>query len=237
MEMSVVLPAYQEAENLEGILPRIHAIVKKMDIEYEVIVVDTMEPMDDTKRVCQENHSLYMNREYGNLYGDAIRTGISKARGEYLVIMDADGSHDPQAILVFYEEMLQGNYDLVIGSRYCKGGQTDNNFILRFMSYVLNVSYRVLFGLKVKDISDSYRMYRTEKIKDIKLECDNFDIVEEILIKMSREIDDFRVKEVPISFNKRDKGASKRNLIKFVFSYLTTIRRLKSLEKAGSFHA
>lgn len=224
MTISVVLPAYQEAENLKNILPNIHEVLK--DVDHEVLVIDTMEPMDNTEEVCRENHTRYIPRTGGNLYGDAIRTGFASATGKYTVIMDADGSHDPREILNFLEVMEQGKTDLVIGSRYCKGGYTDNNFILRFMSWALNVTYRVFFGLKVKDVSDSFRMYKTQQIQQLQFECDNFDIVEEILIKLSYSFDPYIIRELPISFNKRVAGESKRDLVKFIISYITTIRKL-----------
>lgn len=230
--ISIVLPAYKEAENLKKILPKIHETLGKANIAYEILVVDTMQVMDDTEEVCQDNRATYVKRENGNLYGDAIRTGISKAAGEYIVIMDADGSHNPQDIVRFYDEMKQERYTLVIGSRYCKGGYTNNNFILRAMSRVLNITYRILFGLRVKDVSDSYRMYDAKALKSLKLGCENFDIVEEILIKLSLTIDGFTVKEVPIVFSKRDEGESKRDLGKFIKSYLKTIRKLMRIKRS-----
>lgn len=232
MSISVVLPAYLEAENLKNILPNIHKTLQ--DVEYEILVVDTMEPMDDTEEICKENNAIYTPRKVGNFYGDAIRTGFQKASGKYIVVMDADGSHDPKEILNFYREMQTGHYDLIIGSRYCKGGYTDNPAILKFMSWVLNVSYRIFFGLKVKDISDSFRMYKSEQIKQLTFECQDFDIVEEILIKLSFANKPLKVKEVPISFNKRVAGASKRDLVKFIKSYIKTIHRLLKIQKAIS---
>lgn len=230
--ISIVLPAYKEAENLRKILPKIHEVLGENNIIYEILVVDTMNAMDDTEDVCKAYNATYVTRENGNLYGDAMRTGFQKAKGEYIVVMDADGSHNPQDIVRFYEEMQKGKYSLVIGSRYCKGGYTDNNFILRFMSRVLNIAYRVLFGLKVKDVSDSYRMYDAKALKNLELECDNFDIVEEILIKLSLAVDNFAVKEVPIVFSKRDAGESKRDLGKFIKSYLKTMRRLMRIKRS-----
>ena len=227
--ISVVLPAYQEAENLRNILPNIHEALS--ELEHEIIIIDTIEPMDDAAAVCCDNNAKCIRRKGGNLYGDAIRTGFESAAGEYIVIMDADGSHDPKEIVNFYKEMVTGNYDLIIGSRYCKGGYTDNPAILRLMSWMLNVAYRLIFGLKVKDVSDSYRMYKAEQVKSIKLVCNNFDIVEEILIKLSLLVNPFRVKEVPISFNKRQAGESKRDLVKFIFSYFKTIRRLLEIKR------
>ncbi|MCM1499247.1 MAG: glycosyltransferase [Clostridium sp.] len=231
MDISIVLPAYQEAENLKSILPRLQKVLEKKDLQYEILVIDTMTPMDDSKKICEENNVCYIPRKNGNLYGDAIRTGFSKGQGKFLVVMDADGSHNPEDVLRFYDEMEKGKYNLIIGSRYCKGGYTDNNFILRFMSYVLNLTYRMLFGLRVKDVSDSFRMYRTEDLRKITLECDNFDIVEEILIKLHFQIGGFTVKEIPISFSKRVAGESKRDLVKFIFSYLQTISKLMKIKR------
>jgi len=229
MTISVVLPAYQEAENLKNILPNIHKVLSEVD--HEILVIDTMEPMDDTPAICREHNTRYVPRTGGNLYGDAIRTGFASSTGKYTVIMDADGSHDPKEILNFLKVMQQGQTDLVIGSRYCKGGYTDNNFILRFMSWALNVTYRVLFGLKVKDVSDSFRMYKTEQIQKLQFECDNFDIVEEILIKLSYTFHPYVIRELPISFNKRAAGESKRDLVKFIISYLKTIQKLLRIKR------
>lgn len=229
MELSIVLPAYKESDNLKKILPEIHNQVKKLNLDYEILVVDTIEKMDDTYEVCENNCAKYIKRENGNLYGDAIRTGIKKATGEYLVFMDADGSHEPKSICDLYNKLVLGNYDVVIGSRYIKGGQTDNNIILKAMSWMLNVTYRFIFNLKVKDCSDSFRIYRADKIKSINLECDNFDIVEEILIKLYKKYPDLKITEIPIYFKKRDEGVSKRDLVKFIFSYFGTIKRLLSL--------
>lgn len=229
MELSIVLPAYKEAENLKKILPEIHNQVTKLNLDYEVLIIDTIDKMDDTYIVCKNNSAIYINRENGNLYGDAIRTGIEKSKGRYLVFMDADGSHEPKSICDLYYKLVSVNYDVVIGSRYIKGGKTDNNIILKAMSWILNVTYRFIFDLKVKDCSDSFRIYQTEKIKSISLECDNFDIVEEILIKLYKKYPDLKITEIPIYFKKRDEGVSKRDLVKFIFSYFGTIKRLLSL--------
>lgn len=234
MSISVILPAYKEAENLRVLLPKIDKALKKIDTPYEILVVDTMEAMDDTPSICMEFHALYKNRRNGNHYGDAIRTGIADARFEQIVIMDADGSHNPEDITRFYQEIKDNHYDLVIGSRYIKGGDTHNSFILKAMSFTLNVVYRMFFHLNIKDVSNSFRMYHAEKLKAIQLECKNFDIVEEILIRLQAKFPVLSVKEIPIYFNKRNYGESKRDLIKFIFSYITTMFRLYKIKKSGN---
>lgn len=231
--ISVVLPAYKEAENLAKLLPLIAQALNGTNLPHEILVVDTMEPTDSTETICAQNGAVCVRREGGNFYGDAIRTGILKAQYSYTVVMDADGSHNPADIQRFLPEMQ--NADLVIGSRYTKGGKTDNNFILRAMSYILNCTYRVVFDIKAKDISDSYRMYRTDTLKQLSLECQNFDIVEEILIKLVIHNKGLRIEEVPIVFNKREFGLSKRDLKKFIASYLRTMKKLYGIKLAEKY--
>jgi dolichol-phosphate mannosyltransferase len=230
MSISVVLPAYQEAENLAELLPQLHDALSRIGQPYEILVIDTMSSMDNTEEICQKNRCVYVNREHGNGYGDAIRTGILKASNKYLVIMDADGSHNPDDIIRFYEAIEQG-YDVIIGSRYTAGGNSHNGLILKAMSYVLNLIYRIFFNIKARDISNSFRMYHTDQLKLLHLECDNFDIVEEIIIKLSISISPFKLLEVPVFFNQRKHGESKRDLVKFIFSYMVSMRQLLKFRK------
>jgi dolichol-phosphate mannosyltransferase len=224
--ISVVLPAYQEGSNLKQILPQIKAILEELKIEYEILIIDTMKPMDDTQEICLQVGVNYVPRRNGNQYGDAIRTGIETAKYQYLVIMDADGSHNPADIKRLYQHIESTGADIVIGSRYMRGGNTDNPFILKVMSHMVNLAYRLIFHIKVKDVSDSFRIYRTDKLKEIQLECDNFDLVEEILIRLRIRYPKIMIQEIPIFFGKRMYGESKRDLVKFVLSYVKTIRRL-----------
>ena len=231
MLISIILPAYQEAKNLINIIPVLIDVLKGMSVSYEILVIDTMIPMDNTEDVCRQfEHCFYIPRENGNAYGDAIRTGFAKSTGDYVVVMDADGSHNPEDIARFYKKISRENFDLIIGSRYCVGGSTDNGFILRLMSRILNFSYKIMFGLKVNDVSDSFRMYKGIQVRELKLECNNFDVVEEILILLNYSIPKFKTFEIPISFNKRVAGQSKRNLIRFIKSYLQTMYRLMRIK-------
>lgn len=232
MELSVVIPSYREAENLRILLPELTEVLRTLTSDHEILVVDTQAPMDDTEEICAEYGAVCVRREEGNNYGDAIRTGFSHSAGKYVAVMDADGSHDPRDLERFYREIINDEAcDLVIGSRYCKGGSTDNPLILRWMSLALNISYRVFFGLKIRDVSDSYRLYRGEQVKALHLECNNFDIVEEILITLRFTVPGFTARELPIRFQKRAAGESKRKLGRFILTYLQTMRRLLGIKR------
>lgn len=231
-EISVVLPAYHEAENLVSILPRLNHVMQALGKPYEILVIDTEQPTDNTAEICRRNGAVCIPRTGGNLYGDAIRTGFAKASGRFLVIMDADGSHDPAVIPKMYRVMQKQKAGLVIGSRYCKNGSTDNNAVLRLMSWMLNVTYRTMFGLRVKDVSDSFRMYRTRMLRPMQFECSNFDIVEEILIRLHYQYPRAAIIEIPIRFSKRAAGESKRDLFRFILSYLSTMKKLLKIKRS-----
>ena len=231
MSISVILPSYSEAENLEKLLPYLVSKLEKISTDFEVLVVDTMFGVDNSERIANDNDCTYLNRESGNNYGDAIRTGILKAKFDKILVMDADGSHDSKYIKFFYENMTNKNYDLIIGSRYVDGGGTDNTPLLKAMSFILNWTYKFVFKIKLHDISNSFRLYDASLLKKLELECDNFDIVEEILIKLFIMKKDLKVLEYPIFFNVRRFGHSKRNLFKFIFSYITTIKKLYNIQK------
>ena len=96
--LSVIIPSYLEEENLRLILPRLKKILAQLSVKSEILVIDTMQTMDNTRNVCEEYEVNYFNREKGNYYGHAVRTGIKNAKGDFLIFMDADGSHSPEFI-------------------------------------------------------------------------------------------------------------------------------------------
>ena len=229
MSITVVLPAYKEEENLRVLLPQMQTALADLPCESHVLVVDTMSPTDKTAEVCAENAVQYVNRVGGNNYGDAIRTGIQQSDSEWIVIMDADGSHNPRDIAKLYQKATE-HHDIVIGSRYIHGGNSHNGLVLKAMSFIVNFTYRIVFHIKAKDVSNSFRIYRTERLKPLPLISENFDIVEEMLILFSVSYPDFSLAEIPIYFNKRMHGESKRDLLRFALSYISSMFRLLKIK-------
>lgn len=219
------MPCYLEEENLRLLLPRLTKEATALGDPFEILVIDTMQEMDNTKQVCESNKATYIQRTGGNNYGDAVRTGIQRARGKYTLFMDADGSHSPEFIKNLYAH--KDAYDVVIASRYIEGGSTDNSWVLILMSHITNISYSVILNLHYKDISNSFKLYKTEYLKELPLKCNNFDIVEEILYKIKIKHKDAAVVEIPYSFKQRMFGHTKRNLFLFILTYIVTIFRLR----------
>jgi len=229
MELSVVIPAYREAEALALLLPALEPQVAGLTDRWEILIVDSMEALDETAGVCASHQVRHIRRRGGNSYGDAVRTGIAEAAGSRILFMDADGSHNPHQLQLLWAQ--RGNGDVVIGSRYVTGGMTENPPILILLSWIVNVSYRVVFGLKIKDVSNSFRLYQGDLLRSLRLQCRDFDIIEEILIKICSQRGHSAIREVPISFETRKKGKSKRNLLLFSATYLSTMVRLFRLRK------
>jgi dolichol-phosphate mannosyltransferase len=224
-KLSIIIPAYKEEENLSIILPKIISTVNELSVGCEILVIDTQSKMDATEDVCAIHKVRYINRTGGNYYGDAVRTGIAHAEGEHVIFMDADGSHTPEFIQKLYAE--RDGYDVVVASRYIKGGETDNSKALVYMSLVLNNIYSVVLGLDCKDVSNSFKQYRKSDIKNLHLTCNNFDIVEELLFKLKRSKKTLSIKEVPFAFKKRMFGETKRNLVVFIATFFLTLVKLR----------
>ncbi len=133
MGVTIALPAYGEEENLKVLLPKIKENAEKLGEPYEIIVVDAAEPLDDTESVCAANGVKYVRR-IGNSFGDALATIPTAASMDKILVMDADGSHDPVYIPDIYRKFLEEQADVCIGSRYVEGGVTDDSPKSVFMS-------------------------------------------------------------------------------------------------------
>lgn len=225
-ELSVVIPAYLEEENLRLLLPRLIAVLDGQKISSEVLVVDTHEPMDNTRQLCEQLGGCihYCPRTGGNNYGDAIRTGVSRARGRLVLFMDADGSHTPEFIPSLLARAEQ--CDVVVASRYVKGGATENPASLIWMSWMLNSMFRFVLQIPCRDVSNSFKIFHAELLKSSTLECNHFDIVEELLVRSAVVRSPLLIEEVPFVFKARMFGFTKRHLIPFVISFIKTLWRL-----------
>jgi dolichol-phosphate mannosyltransferase len=230
MNLSIIIPSYNEFENLQVLLPQLKTELTNSKINYEILIIDTVQGCEETRNICSTYLNIkYINRSPSNSYGDAVRTGINKSNGDFLIFMDADGSHSPSFVKTLYEN--RKNADIVIASRYIDGGKTENGYILIFMSFVVNKLYSLILNLNVKDVSNSFKLYKSNDIKNLILECSNFDIVEEILYICNVNNPTIKILELPYTFKKRVYGQTKRNLIIFIFTFVITLIKLRFRKK------
>lgn len=229
--LSIVLPAYREDLALADLLPKLKLHAAELTPHYEILVIDASQPLDGTAAVCDTYAVRHVYRRGGDHYGDAVRTGIAEAKGHWVVFMDADGSHNPAHLKRLWAEREQ--FDIVIGSRYVQGGETENPRILIAMSFAVNLVFRIAFQLNCRDVTNSFRVYRGAPLRALKLQSDDFDIIEEMLIKIVAGAAHGTVTEVPVVFERRKAGESKRNLVAFAFSYVTTLAKLRKFRDAA----
>ena len=215
-EVSVILPTYNERENLPLLLERIDGVFSREGIAGEVVVVDDNSP-DGTGRLAEQLRGRYrflkvIHRPRKLGLGSAYREGFRVAKGKLLLTMDADLSHDPTYIPAFIEKARSA--EVVVGSRYVEGGGIVGwGPHRKLVSRMANFLAGLVVGTKVKDITSGYRAYRREVFERVPLEeirSSGYAFQLEILHEIVRR--GFRVDFVPIVFTDRKKGESKLGL-------------------------
>jgi len=229
--VTVCFLAYNEAKNLRILLPVAHKVLSGIGENYEIMVVDTSEPTDDTCAVCAEFEARYMPQELPG-FGGAFKTGVKYARFDKYLTTDSDGSMSPLYFRDIYELFIKGSYDVVVGSRYCPGGQTHDSFAKVLQSRLLNSVMSLVIGVNARDLSINFRMHHTSSLQDIEeimpLKSKHFAVNQEIFLKLRLMKADKRlsVGETPIVFENRMEGKSKRRLFVFIPEYIQNIFRL-----------
>jgi dolichol-phosphate mannosyltransferase len=230
IDLSIVIPALNEADNLTTLLPEINKIVEKLSLQSETIVVD--ECADDlTSQVVEQNHAELLCPSTKG-YGMALFNGLQHARGKYIISMDADFSHPPIFICDLWDNRL--NADIIIASRYVRGGKADMPFSRYILSRVLNLFFGFGLSVPVRDMSSGYRLYNTSAVHNQRVECKDFDILQELLVRAV--IDGKIIREIPFTYRPRKHGSSHARVFKFGMAYLKTFGRLWRLRHSKKHH-
>ncbi len=237
MRTSVIVPTYNEKENLESLATQLLAL----PVDVRVIVVDDNSP-DGTGEIAdrlakESNGRLSVIHRAGKLgLGTAYIAGFRRALSngaELICTMDADFSHNPRYIPAMIETIGQG-HDLVIGSRYVPGGGTSGCTLKRkLLSWGANAFARVLLGLHAHDTTAGFRCYRREVLEDVGLDtikADGYSFLVEMLYHVQGR--GWRVGEVPIVFENRQQGVSKI-CQEEVFKAVWTVLRLARTRLMG----
>ena len=222
--LSLVLPAWNEARNLELLLPELRSTLDQASIEYEIIVVDAGSG-DNTVEVVEANGGVVMRQNEPG-YGGALLTGYAVARGQWVATLDSDGSHDPKILLQMWN--MRDTADVFIGSRYIPGGGSEADTSRKLMSWILNKTYRFFFDIPVLDLSSGFRLYKRSAL-NIDIRARHFEFVEELLVK--QYFLGCKIKEVPFLYRPRNFGESHARIFEFAKLYLKSIAHLRSVRK------
>jgi glycosyltransferase involved in cell wall biosynthesis len=209
--LSILMPVYNEAKTVHEIMARVEAS-DIGDVRKELIVVDdgSTDGTRDVLRQLEDNqiHKIYFHgHNMGK--GAALRTALTYASGDIILIQDADLEYDPAEYADLIKPILEGRADVVYGSRL-SGGKVSRAF--NFWHYignkVLTLTTNVLYNAVLSDMETCYKVFRADVIKNIHIKSNRFDFEPEITAKVLRR--KYKLYEMPISYYGRDFSEGKK---------------------------
>jgi glycosyltransferase involved in cell wall biosynthesis len=210
--VSVVIPVFNEEVTVGSIVTRAKKTLEQLGVSYEILVVDDGS-VDKSARIAQELEARVLKEAHQGK-GFALRSGFRQAKGELVVTLDADGSHQPEEIPQVLRYLMEDRADFVVGSRFfnSKANQTKIPRINRAGNRMFNGLIGHLTGAQISDSQSGFRAIRSSLIKRMKLGSHGYEVESEMLVKALRM--GARVAETPISFVQRTVGTSKLDPIR-----------------------
>ena len=217
--ISIVIPARNEEHNLPSVLSRIPHFV------YEVILVDG-HSIDATVDVARRIYpNIRILHQYGQGKGDALRQGFAASTGDIIVMLDADGSTDPDEIPLFVTALMQG-YDFAKGSRFLNGGGSQDITRLRTIgNSCLCFIVNLLFATHFSDLCYGYNAFKRHCLETVMVDCDGFEIETQLHLRMHKA--QLTITEVPSIEYPRLHGKSNLRTFRDGWRVLQTIFKEK----------
>jgi len=219
VDLSVVVPVYNEKETIAEVIRRL----QKIPLKLEIIVVDDGS-VDGTRDILKSYEDMrhvrviYQPRNHGK--GAALREGFRAVTGRYTVVQDADLEYDPQDLVKMLKLAKTRREAVVIyGNRFWVGKKPRN---MAWTNYIFNrvVAWlaTILYGQHIHDVATCYKMFETGFLKTITLKSDGFEFCPEVTAKVRRR--GVHIYEVPISYHPRTVGEGKKIRMSHGISYL-----------------
>jgi len=225
MEVSIVIPTYNERENITKLIPHIEDVLSKNSLKGEIIIIDDNSP-DGTGRIADKLAKRYKNirvihRTSKKGVGSARKLGFSEAKKDIIISMEGDTTHNPDFIPHFLKAIKEGA-DLVIGSRYLPKSKIINwPLKRRVVSKFANKIANIFAGAKLTDVTSGYRAFTKKMYSKLYIESLGYPFNMEFACESWYR--GFRIKEIPITFVHRKKGKSKLSVLKEFITFLRVV--------------
>ncbi len=227
MKLSVVVPVYNEVANIREILRRI----KATKLPSEIVVVDDGST-DGSREVLAaldgKDNIRVLLHEANRGKGAAVRTGIGAARGDVILFQDADLEYNPRDYPVLLKPLRDGVADVVYGSRFLGGPRRAVMFWHMIANQLLTFMTNILYNTILSDMETGYKVFRRDVLTGMTLRARRFEFEPEFTAKVLKR--NYRIFEVPISFNPRDYSEGKKIKLQDAFVAVWTLLKYKFVE-------
>lgn len=227
MNLSVVIPVYNEVHNISEILKRVQA----QKLANEIIVVDdgsTDGTRDLLKELDGKTEVRVILHERNKGKGAAVMTGLHAARGDLLLIQDADLEYDPRDYPELLKPLNEGMADVVYGSRFLGGPRRVAMYWHMIANKLLTTMTNILYDTILTDMETGYKVFRRGVIDGMTIHAQRFDFEPEFTAKILKRR--YRIFEVPITFNPRDYSQGKKIKLKDAFEAVWTLLKYRFVE-------
>ena len=227
MNLSIVIPVYNEVKNIEQIIQR----VQSTNLAQEIIIVDDGSG-DGTRNALQklseQNTVRVILHERNQGKGAAVVTGLRAAKGDILLIQDADLEYDPRDYPTLLRPIEEGLADVVYGSRFLGAPHRVTMFWHMVANRLLTLMTNILYNTILTDMETGYKVFRREVIDGMHIRAKRFDFEPEFTAKVLKR--NYRIFEVPISFNPRDYSQGKKIKLRDAFEAVWTLLKYRFMD-------
>lgn len=231
LRLSVVIPAYNEAENIRATLMELQPVLRNHGIPYEIVVVNdcSNDETPDVIRAFMERDPCVrtVDRTPPGGFGRAIRAGLEEVEGDVVAIYMADQSDDPQDLIASYRKIEEG-YDCVFGSRFIRGSEVSNYPPLKLVvNRIVNRCIQWMFWCDFNDLTNAFKVYRTEVVRECgPYRASHFNIT--IEMSLSALVRRYNIAQIPIAWHGRTWGSSNLRMHEMGRRYLAVLLKIWS---------